>query len=149
MAADRNITIDLQCDAQLHHKPTRARIDVAIEPVPQGIAIPVCNPGPGIPHTALPPLFERFYRGAPSQAQSSAQSSQSTGLGLATVKPSWTCTVVACRPAARRVGGPGSGSCFRLDARLTYQSAVPTAYALHPARRRAESADTRPSPPNR
>ncbi|OCS48592.1 ATP-binding protein [Ralstonia pickettii] len=82
-AADRNITIDLQCDAQLHHKPTRARIDVAIEPVPQGIAIPVCNPGPGIPHTALPPLLERFYRGGPSQAQSSAQSSQSTGLGLA------------------------------------------------------------------
>lgn len=82
VAADRNITIDLQCEAQLRHTPTGARIDVAIEPVPQRIAIPVCNPGPGIPHTASPPLFERFYRGGPSQAQSGAQSSQSTSLGL-------------------------------------------------------------------
>ncbi|RIJ44852.1 hypothetical protein D1614_23930 [Maribellus luteus] len=46
-AADRNITIDLQCEAQLRHTPTGARIDVAIEPVPQGNAIPVCNPGAG------------------------------------------------------------------------------------------------------
>ncbi|CAJ0721541.1 MAG: ATP-binding protein [Ralstonia sp.] len=86
VAADRNITIDLQCDAQLRHTAIGAHIDVAIGPVPQGIAILVCNPGLGIPNTALPPLLERFYRGGPSQAQSSAQSSQSTGLGLAIVK---------------------------------------------------------------
>ncbi|MDR9385162.1 MULTISPECIES: ATP-binding protein [Ralstonia] len=50
----------------------------------------VRNPGPGIPPAALPLLFERFYRGTPSRAQSGtqsgAQSSQSTGLGLAIVK---------------------------------------------------------------
>ncbi|KJK01520.1 cytochrome C1 [Burkholderiaceae bacterium 26] len=105
VAADRNITIDVRGDAQLRadatllrrainnlldnalrHTPAGARIDVAIELMPQGIAITVGNPGAGIPATALPLLFERFYRGDPSRAQSGAQSSQSTGLGLAIVK---------------------------------------------------------------
>ncbi|WP_296360459.1 ATP-binding protein, partial [Ralstonia sp.] len=34
----------------------------------------VRNPGPGIPPAALPLLFERFYRGTPSRAQSGTQS---------------------------------------------------------------------------
>lgn len=105
VAADRDIIIDVRGDAQLRadatllrrainnlldnalrHTPAGARIDVAIELMPQGIAITVGNPGAGIPATALPLLFERFYRGDPSRAQSGAQSSQSTGLGLAIVK---------------------------------------------------------------
>ncbi|MGN7103894.1 heavy metal sensor histidine kinase [Ralstonia holmesii] len=109
VAADRDITIDVRGDAQLRadatllrrainnlldnalrHTPAGARIDVAIELMPQGIAITVGNPGAGIPAPALPLLFERFYRGDPSRAQSGAQSgaqsSQSTGLGLAIVK---------------------------------------------------------------
>jgi two-component system heavy metal sensor histidine kinase CusS len=105
VAADRDITMDVQGDAHLRadatllrrainnlldnalrHTAAGERIDVTIEAAPQGIAIAVRNPGPGIPPTALPLLFERFYRGDPSRAQSGAQSSQSTGLGLAIVK---------------------------------------------------------------
>jgi two-component system heavy metal sensor histidine kinase CusS len=105
VAADRDITIDVRGDAQLRadatllrrainnlldnalrHTPAGACIDVAIELMPQGIAIAVGNPGPAIPAPALPLLFERFYRGDPSRAQSGAQPSQSTGLGLAIVK---------------------------------------------------------------
>lgn len=103
VAADRDITIDVTGDGRVHadatllrrainnlldnalrHTPAGERIDVVVEHLEQGIGIAVRNPGPGIPADSLPLLFERFYRGDPSRAQS--ESSQSTGLGLAIVK---------------------------------------------------------------
>lgn len=77
-------------DNALRYTPTGERIDVVVEHLPHEIGIVVRNPGPTIPAESLPLLFERFYRGDPSRAQSGAQSgepsSQSTGLGLAIVK---------------------------------------------------------------
>jgi two-component system heavy metal sensor histidine kinase CusS len=109
VAADREIAIRVTGDAQvradatllrrainnlldnaLRYTPTGERIDVVVEHLPHEIGIVVRNPGPTIPAESLPLLFERFYRGDPSRAQSGAQSgepsSQSTGLGLAIVK---------------------------------------------------------------
>lgn len=105
VAADRDITIHVTGDAQvradatllrrainnlldnaLRYTPTGERIDVVVVHLPQEIGIAVRNPGPTIPAASLPLLFERFYRGDPSRAQSGEQSSQSTGLGLAIVK---------------------------------------------------------------
>jgi two-component system heavy metal sensor histidine kinase CusS len=124
VAADREIAIRVTGDAQvradatllrrainnlldnaLRYTPTGERIDVVVEHLPHEIGIVVRNPGPTIPAESLPLLFERFYRGDPSRAQSGAQSGE----------PSSQCTGVRCRPAARRVGGPSSGWCFRLN----------------------------------
>lgn len=133
VAADRDIVIDVAgegvvradatllrralnnlLDNALRHTPTGERIDVVIETLPHGTGITVRNPGPGIPAASLPLLFERFYRGDPSRAQSGAQSgaqsSQSTGLGLAIVK-----TIMDLHGGSVEASSPPQGrTAFRL-----------------------------------
>jgi len=134
VAADRDIAIDVSGDAQLHadatllrrainnlldnalrHTPSGARIDVVIEQTTDGIGIAVRNPGPGIPAASLPLLFERFYRGDPSRAQSGAQSNQSTGLGLAIVK-----TIMDLHGGRVQASSPPEGGSGQTEFRLVF-----------------------------
>jgi len=134
VAADRDIAINVSGNAQLHadatllrrainnlldnalrHTPSGARIDVVIEQGTDGIGIAVRNPGPGIPAASLPLLFERFYRGDPSRAQSGVQSSQSTGLGLAIVK-----TIMDLHGGRVGASSPPEGGSGQTEFRLVF-----------------------------
>jgi K+-sensing histidine kinase KdpD len=61
--------------------PRGGRVLVSIHPTPDGATIEVTDTGIGIDASELPHIFERFYRGARSDARSTG-----SGLGLAIVK---------------------------------------------------------------
>lgn len=57
-------------------------IELNVKSSDSGTVIAVSNPGPGISHSELPRVFDRFYRADPARSVSGA----SSGLGLAIVK---------------------------------------------------------------
>lgn len=66
-------------DNAIHYTPPGGHITISIEPTPTGLALQVCDDGPGIAPDQRVRVFERFYRVA-------AQSQPGTGLGLAICK---------------------------------------------------------------
>jgi two-component system, OmpR family, heavy metal sensor histidine kinase CusS len=66
----------------IRHTPTGSVIRLVTQPIEQGIAIAVMNPGSGIHPDHVPRLFDRFYRGDDARSDSAS----STGLGLAIVQ---------------------------------------------------------------
>jgi two-component system OmpR family sensor kinase len=68
---------NLLANVRVHAGPS-AQVTVAITHAPGRHVLDVCDTGPGVPATALPHLFDRFYRATPATQRSS-------GLGLAIV----------------------------------------------------------------
>jgi two-component system OmpR family sensor kinase len=60
------------------HAGADAAVTIALEPHGAGYLLDVADTGPGVPASALPQLFDRFYRATPATQRSS-------GLGLAIV----------------------------------------------------------------
>lgn len=80
------------------------RIDIALEPVPEGLRISVSDSGRGITAEALPHVFDRFYRAAYEG------DSEGTGIGLALVRE-----IIQAHGGEVGVHSePGRGSCFWL-----------------------------------
>ncbi len=69
-------------DNALRHTPSGGRVSVAVEPGETAVDIIVSDTGSGIPSTALPHIFERFYVVDPARARGHS----GTGLGLSIVK---------------------------------------------------------------
>jgi signal transduction histidine kinase len=62
--------------------PRGGKVEVDVEPVPDGVRIVVSDTGVGIDAAELPRIFERFYRGT----QASEARGSGSGLGLAIVR---------------------------------------------------------------
>ncbi|MCW2776414.1 MAG: sensor histidine kinase [Frankiales bacterium] len=93
-----------------------APVVVTAQEGPEGIAVDVTDCGPGIPHDALPHLFERFYKADAARARSDG-----SGLGLAIALEN-----------ARLHGGdltaanrPDGGAVFRFTAPAAVRPAPP------------------------
>ncbi len=69
-------------DNALRHTPESGRVSLAASNRDGSVAIEVSDTGAGIPSTALPHIFERFYVVDPARARSRS----GTGLGLAIVR---------------------------------------------------------------
>lgn len=69
-------------DNAVRYAPVGGKIEVTIEEVDGSGRIAVADNGPGIPTSALPRIFERFYRVDPARARADG----GTGLGLAIVR---------------------------------------------------------------
>ncbi|MDQ6766735.1 MAG: cell wall metabolism sensor histidine kinase WalK [Candidatus Eremiobacteraeota bacterium] len=83
--ADRNklyqVLVNL-VDNALRHTPAAGRVTLAASNRGSSVDLVVTDTGSGIPSTALPHIFERFYVVDPARARSGS----GTGLGLAIVK---------------------------------------------------------------
>jgi signal transduction histidine kinase len=69
-------------DNALRHTPSGGRVSIAAEGGQDYVDIVVSDTGSGIPSTALPHIFERFYVVDPARARGHS----GTGLGLSIVK---------------------------------------------------------------
>jgi two-component system, OmpR family, phosphate regulon sensor histidine kinase PhoR len=69
-------------DNALRHTPESGRVSLAVSRPGDDVHIVVSDTGAGIPSTALPHIFERFYVVDPARARSHS----GTGLGLAIVR---------------------------------------------------------------
>ena len=65
------------------HTPAETHITVETVASPQSVEVRVTDDGPGIAPDVLPRIFEKFFRGRPSE---SADGDEGTGLGLAIAK---------------------------------------------------------------
>ncbi|MBV8164999.1 MAG: PAS domain-containing protein [Candidatus Eremiobacteraeota bacterium] len=85
ISADRDkvyqVVVNL-LDNALRHTPSGGRVDLAVEPGDGTVDIVVSDTGGGIPSSALPHIFERFYVVDPARARGPS----GTGLGLSIVK---------------------------------------------------------------
>ena len=85
ISADRNkllqVVVNL-LDNALRHTPPSGRVTLEVTNSDGSVDIVVSDTGSGIPSTALPHIFERFYVVDPARARSRS----GTGLGLAIVK---------------------------------------------------------------
>ncbi|MDQ2962733.1 MAG: ATP-binding protein [Pseudomonadota bacterium] len=83
----RNLLSNL-VDNALRYTPSKGRVDVAIEPKGDRVALVVRDNGPGIAPAEQARVFDRFYRGQPAAVAGDAQrtSVRGSGLGLAIVK---------------------------------------------------------------
>jgi two-component system, OmpR family, phosphate regulon sensor histidine kinase PhoR len=69
-------------DNALRYTPDGGRIEVTITPTGPTLSVTVTDSGAGIPSSALPRIFERFYRVDPGRDRAAG----GTGLGLAIVR---------------------------------------------------------------
>jgi len=90
-------------DNAREHAPG-ASVEVSLVAVRDGAVITVADRGPGVAPTALPSLFERFFKADPSRAGGSS------GLGLAIAAEHAALIGAALRVRAR----PGGGLVFAL-----------------------------------
>jgi two-component system, OmpR family, manganese sensing sensor histidine kinase len=71
----------------IRHTPAGGTVALSLEEVTaQGqsaLRVRVVDDGEGIPETAIPHLFDRFYRGDPARSRPATQAESGTGLGLA------------------------------------------------------------------
>lgn len=63
----------------LQHTPTGGKINIQVDPTPDGLSLRVQDTGEGIEAQHLPYLFDRFYRTDPARSREAG----GTGLGLA------------------------------------------------------------------
>ena len=66
------------CDNAVKYNRPGGSISLAVEQEPAGVALRICNTGPGIPAEEQAHVFERFYRGSAAKADGV----QGMGLGL-------------------------------------------------------------------
>jgi signal transduction histidine kinase len=66
----------------LKFTPSRGRIGLRIEDLPTGVSVQVSDTGHGIPSTALPHVFERFFQATPAEQRREG----GVGIGLALAK---------------------------------------------------------------
>jgi signal transduction histidine kinase len=82
LAGDKELLVQMIAnliDNALRHTPAGVRIEVGGEQTAAGIALWVCDNGPGVAPGNMAAIFQRFYRA------DEAQRSSGTGLGLALV----------------------------------------------------------------
>jgi signal transduction histidine kinase len=106
LAGDKELLVQMIAnliDNALRHTPAGARIEVAGERTPAGIALSVCDNGPGVAPGDMATIFQRFYRAG------EAQRSAGTGLGLALVAATPNCTA-STAGLATMARGSASGS---------------------------------------
>ncbi len=75
------------------HTPPGTRVVTRVRPEGPLVRVSVTDDGPGIPRRCSPRIFERFARGDDSRSRAAG----STGLGLASSRPSATPTAGASR----------------------------------------------------
>jgi hypothetical protein len=73
--------LDNLLENAIRHTPAGGRIDVSVTDAESTMILEVCDTGTGIPHDALPHIFERFYTD-----RTRGPSSGGAGLGLAIAK---------------------------------------------------------------
>jgi len=73
--------VSILCDNAIKHSNDKAIIKVTLKRQNGRICLSVINTGEGIKESELPFIFDRFYRGSDSRAET-----QGTGLGLAILK---------------------------------------------------------------
>lgn len=101
----------LLLDNAVKYTPSRGCITLSVDPGPGGTTVAVRDTGIGIPETALPHVFERFYR----VDQSRNRDAGGTGLGLSIAK--WIAERHHASLEAESV--VGQGSVFRIRFPLT------------------------------
>jgi two-component system OmpR family sensor kinase len=97
-------------DNALRYTPRGGRIDVAVDDDPSGATLSVADTGPGIPPEDRERVFDRFYRGADSDASGS-------GLGLSIVK-----RIADAHDAAITLDAPPQGSGLIVRVRFPKQA---------------------------
>ncbi len=85
------------------YTPVGTSIRIAVASGPGGLAIDICDTGPGVASGELPRLFEKFYRGSPA-------TTRGCGLGLAICKG----IVEAHGGRITACAAPGGGLCIQL-----------------------------------
>lgn len=90
----------------LRHTPAGGRVALTVVNLPTGTQISVENTGPDIDPSALPRLFERFYRADPARTH---PTSEGAGLGLAITK-----AIVEAHGGQASVSSAHGITCFTL-----------------------------------
>jgi heavy metal sensor kinase len=98
-------------DNAIKYTPANGAIHLRVRGINGHAVLEVEDTGIGIPHDALPHVFDRFYRVDPTRTSSS----ESAGLGLSIVKS--ICTAHGAEVEATSV--PTMGSCFRVKVPLS------------------------------
>ncbi|MDQ2842858.1 MAG: ATP-binding protein [Acidobacteriota bacterium] len=105
----RQAIINLLDNARMYTQQN-GRIEVSAEVRPATFVLRIADTGPGIPESAKPHLFERFYRVEKSRSRTSGDGS-GAGLGLAIAK--WVADIH--RGDLRLESSDASGSTFALE----------------------------------
>ena len=91
----------------IRHTPPGGFVAICIRPKSTTVEFELCDTGEGIAQADLPYVWERFYRGDPSQTADS----QGLGLGLALVKE----MLEAMNGSISVESSPNMGTCFRFS----------------------------------